>query len=129
MAVSVENVSKTFRLPHQQYSTLKERVLHPLRSTDYDELHAVKNISLEIANGEFFGIVGRNGSGKSTLLKCIAGIYGVDTGRISDRGAAVPVHRARGGLQHGPDRARQRDHQRDHARAQPQGSERRDSTR
>jgi ABC-type polysaccharide/polyol phosphate transport system ATPase subunit len=73
-AVSVENVSKTFRLPHRQYSTLKERALHPFRSTSYDELHAVQDISLEIAEGEFFGIVGRNGSGKSTLLKCIAGI-------------------------------------------------------
>jgi ABC-type polysaccharide/polyol phosphate transport system ATPase subunit len=89
-AISVENVSKTFRLPHQQYSTLKERVLHPFRSTDYDELHAVKDITLEIANGEFFGIVGRNGSGKSTLLKCLAGIYGVDRGRISVAGRLSP---------------------------------------
>ncbi|HST56313.1 MAG TPA: ABC transporter ATP-binding protein [Solirubrobacteraceae bacterium] len=89
-AVSIESVSKTFRLPHQQYSTLKERVLHPLRTTQYDELHAVKDISLEIAEGEFFGIVGRNGSGKSTLLKCIAGIYGVDTGRISIAGRLSP---------------------------------------
>ena len=32
--------------------------------------------------GEFFGIVGRNGSGKSTLLKCLAGIYGTDSGDI-----------------------------------------------
>ena len=32
--------------------------------------------------GEFFGVVGRNGSGKSTLLKCLAGIYGLDSGRI-----------------------------------------------
>src|SRR5580692_11916728 len=78
-AVSVDGVSKTFRLPHQQYSTLKERALHPFRSTEFDELKAVQDISLEIAEGEFFGIVGRNGSGKSTLLKCIAGIYGVDT--------------------------------------------------
>jgi len=89
-AVSIEAVSKTFRLPHQQYSTLKERVLHPLRSTEYDELHAVKDISVEIAEGEFFGIVGRNGSGKSTLLKCIAGIYGVDSGRISIAGRLSP---------------------------------------
>jgi ABC-type polysaccharide/polyol phosphate transport system ATPase subunit len=86
----VEAVSKTFRLPHQQYSTLKERALHPFRSTEYDELHAVKDISLEIAEGEFFGIVGRNGSGKSTLLKCIAGIYGVDSGRISIAGRLSP---------------------------------------
>jgi len=89
-AISVENVSKTFRLPHQQYSTLKERALHPFRSTEYDELHAVTDISLEIAQGEFFGIVGRNGSGKSTLLKCLAGIYGVDTGRISIAGRLSP---------------------------------------
>jgi ABC-type polysaccharide/polyol phosphate transport system ATPase subunit len=89
-AVSIEGVSKTFRLPHQQYSTLKERALHPFRSTEYDELHAVKGISLEIADGEFFGIVGRNGSGKSTLLKCIAGIYGVDRGRISIAGRLSP---------------------------------------
>ncbi len=89
-AISVENVSKTFRLPHQQYSTLKERALHPFRCTEYDELHAVTDISLEIAQGEFFGIVGRNGSGKSTLLKCLAGIYGVDTGRISIAGRLSP---------------------------------------
>jgi ABC-type polysaccharide/polyol phosphate transport system ATPase subunit len=90
VAVSVENVSKTFRLPHQQYSTLKERALHPFRSTEYDELHAVTDITLQIASGEFFGIVGRNGSGKSTLLKCIAGIYGVDQGRISVAGRLSP---------------------------------------
>jgi ABC-type polysaccharide/polyol phosphate transport system ATPase subunit len=89
-AISIEGVSKTFRLPHQQYSTLKERALHPLRSTEYDELRAVKDITLEIAQGEFFGIVGRNGSGKSTLLKCIAGIYGVDDGRISIAGRLSP---------------------------------------
>jgi ABC-type polysaccharide/polyol phosphate transport system ATPase subunit len=90
VAVSVEQVSKTFRLPHQQYSTLKERALHPFRSITYDELRAVQDISLTISDGEFFGIVGRNGSGKSTLLKCIAGIYGVDSGRISIAGRLSP---------------------------------------
>ncbi len=89
-AISVTNVSKTFRLPHRQYSTLKERALHPFRTTTYDELHAVRDISLEIAEGEFFGIVGRNGSGKSTLLKCIAGIYRVDDGQISIAGRLSP---------------------------------------
>jgi ABC-type polysaccharide/polyol phosphate transport system ATPase subunit len=90
VAISIEDVSKTFRLPRQQYHTLKERVLHPLRSTEYDELHAVKTVTLEIAEGEFFGIVGRNGSGKSTLLKCIAGIYRVDQGHISIDGRLSP---------------------------------------
>jgi len=90
LAVSIESVSKTFRLPHQQYSTLKERALHPFRRTTYDELRAVQDVSLQIPEGEFFGIVGRNGSGKSTLLKCIAGIYRVDHGRISVAGRLSP---------------------------------------
>jgi ABC-type polysaccharide/polyol phosphate transport system ATPase subunit len=89
-AVSIEDISKTFRLPHHHYSTLKERLLHPLRTTTYDELKAVQDVSLQIAEGEFFGIVGRNGSGKSTLLKCIAGIYRVDTGQISIAGRLSP---------------------------------------
>jgi ABC-type polysaccharide/polyol phosphate transport system ATPase subunit len=90
LAVTIDNVSKTFRLPRQQYSTLKERALHPFRSTEYDELRAVREISLGIGEGEFFGIVGRNGSGKSTLLKCLAGIYGVDTGGITITGRLSP---------------------------------------
>lgn len=89
-AVTIERLSKTFRIPRQQYSTLKERALHPFRSTEYDELRAVDDVSLEIAEGEFFGIVGRNGSGKSTLLKCLAGIYRTDSGRIAVRGRLSP---------------------------------------
>jgi ABC-type polysaccharide/polyol phosphate transport system ATPase subunit len=77
-AILVRNLSKTFRLPHLQYHTLKERVLHPLRFRGFDELRAVRDLSFDVNPGEFFGIVGRNGSGKSTLLKCLAGIYRVD---------------------------------------------------
>ena len=89
-AILVEGVSKSFKLPHQKYSTLKERALHPLRSRTYDELRAVKDVTLSIAQGEFFGIVGRNGSGKSTLLKCLAGIYEQDRGTVEVRGRLSP---------------------------------------
>src|SRR5436309_11927759 len=85
-AVSIRNVSKTFRLPRERYSTVKERALHAFRSSGYDVLEAVKDVSVDIAAGEFFGIVGRNGSGKSTLLKCLAGIYGLDAGTVEIRG-------------------------------------------
>lgn len=89
-AVSVAQVSKSFKLPHQQYHTLKERALHPFRSRSFDELRAVDSVSVDIPPGEFFGIIGRNGSGKSTLLKCIAGIYRVDRGSIKVRGRLSP---------------------------------------
>ena len=90
VAVSVDDVSKTFRLPHHEFSTLKERVLHPLRSRGYDPLHALREVSFEVPQGEFFGIVGRNGSGKSTLLKCLAGIYSIDGGNIGIQGRLSP---------------------------------------
>jgi ABC-type polysaccharide/polyol phosphate transport system ATPase subunit len=90
VAVRIDSVSKSFKLPHQLYSTLKERTLHPFRSRTFDELRAVREVSVDIREGEFFGIVGRNGSGKSTLLKCLAGIYEVDEGRIDIKGRLSP---------------------------------------
>ena len=89
-AVSVEHVSKTFRLPHQHYHTLKERALHPWRARGFETLRAVQDVSIEIPPGEFFGIVGRNGSGKSTLLKCLAGIYDIDSGELAINGRLSP---------------------------------------
>ncbi|HET6550541.1 MAG TPA: ABC transporter ATP-binding protein, partial [Solirubrobacter sp.] len=81
-AVVVDGVSKTFALPQERVHTLKERALHPFRRTRTDTLHALKDVSVSVEPGEFFGIVGRNGSGKSTLLKCLAGIYATDAGAI-----------------------------------------------
>ncbi|HWT21926.1 MAG TPA: ATP-binding cassette domain-containing protein, partial [Solirubrobacteraceae bacterium] len=85
-AVSVEGVGKEFRLPHERAHTLKERALHPFRRPGAERLQALDAVSFAVAQGEFFGIVGRNGSGKSTLLKCLAGIYKVDRGEIRMRG-------------------------------------------
>jgi ABC-type polysaccharide/polyol phosphate transport system ATPase subunit len=81
-AVRADSVAKSFSRPEEAVHTLKERVLHPLRKRGRRELHALRDVSFEVAKGEFFGIVGRNGSGKSTLLKCMAGIYALDRGSI-----------------------------------------------
>jgi ABC-type polysaccharide/polyol phosphate transport system ATPase subunit len=89
-ALVVQDLAKTFYVPRQNVHTLKERALHPFKSTDNREYPVLRGISFEVAQGEFFGIVGRNGSGKSTLLKCMAGIYRPERGRIQVAGRMAP---------------------------------------
>jgi ABC-type polysaccharide/polyol phosphate transport system ATPase subunit len=80
--IVVDSISKTFRVPEERVHTLKEYALHPLRHRRHQTFEVLQDISFHVGRGEFFGIAGRNGSGKSTLLKCLAGIYGVNSGRI-----------------------------------------------
>ena len=84
--IVVDGVSKRYRIPREQYHTLKERALHAFQRTRYETLDGLDDVSFEVRPGEFYGVVGRNGSGKSTLLKCIAGIYRVDDGAIAVNG-------------------------------------------
>lgn len=80
IAIKVENVSKTFRIPHERISTLRGAFVNAFGDKGYEEFKALDGVSFEVKKGEFFGIVGRNGSGKSTLLKILAGIYQPDKG-------------------------------------------------
>ncbi|WP_084316472.1 ABC transporter ATP-binding protein [Actinospica robiniae] len=50
------------------------------------EIHAVKGVSFEAAEGDSIGVVGRNGSGKSTLLAAIAGLLPPETGKVYTHG-------------------------------------------
>ena len=88
--IEVRDVSKTFHIPTHRVDTLRERMIHPLRKTEFRELQVLRDVSFDIRRGEFFGIVGRNGSGKSTLLKILASIYGADSGSIRMAGRLAP---------------------------------------
>jgi ABC-type polysaccharide/polyol phosphate transport system ATPase subunit len=90
VAVRCEGVSKTFRLPYDRPYTLKQRVLHPRQSRAAKELQALRDVSFEVEQGEFFGVIGRNGSGKSTLLRCLAGIYRPNRGTVAVSGRVSP---------------------------------------
>jgi ABC-type polysaccharide/polyol phosphate transport system ATPase subunit len=90
IAISVKNVSKTFKLPHEQLNGIKQLALNVFKSGGYETQKVLSDISFEVKKGEFFGIVGRNGSGKSTLLKILAGIYAVDRGDVNVTGTLTP---------------------------------------
>jgi len=91
IAIKVDNVSKTFKLPHEKQTSIKSAVVNFYRrKRTFEKQEVLKNISFEIKKGEFFGIVGRNGSGKSTLLKLLAGIYTPDKGSIHINGKLTP---------------------------------------
>lgn len=89
-AISVQNVSKTFRIPHEKISTIRGAFVSAFREKTYESFKALDNVSFEVKKGEFFGIIGRNGSGKSTLLKILAGIYSADKGDIKINGRISP---------------------------------------
>lgn len=55
----------------------------------YQGIPVVNDVSLEIGDGEFFVLLGPSGSGKSTLLRAIAGLCGLDHGRIALHGRDV----------------------------------------
>ena len=90
-AVIVKDLYKTFRLPHEKHSGIKQAAVGIFKGNKGFETQKVLNdISFEIKQGEFFGIVGRNGSGKSTLLKLLAGIYTPDKGLVQVKGRLMP---------------------------------------
>src|SRR3954468_22137920 len=90
VVIGARGVQKTFRIPDHRVDTFKERALHPLAGSQQRELRALRDVSFDVHQGEFFGIVGRNGSGKSTLLKIMSSIYRADAGRIRMAGRLAP---------------------------------------
>jgi len=88
--IEVRGLEKTFHLPMHRIDSLKERATHPLTRAQYRELRALRGVSFDVHEGEFFGIVGRNGSGKSTLLKVMASIYRASGGRVRMAGRLAP---------------------------------------
>jgi len=104
--IRVENLGKKYLIKHQQhgsYNALRDvitdkvksfgkRIISPwnhkqsLTCSTKEEFWALKDVSLEVNQGEVLGIIGCNGAGKSTLLKVLSRITEPSTGRINIKG-------------------------------------------
>ncbi|TEB12477.1 ABC transporter ATP-binding protein YtrB [Pelotomaculum sp. FP] len=49
----------------------------------FQDLEALKDVSLSVRKGSIYGLVGSNGAGKTTLLKLLAGIYKQNSGKLT----------------------------------------------
>ena len=76
-------------------------------SVAYGGLRALREVSLEVRDGEFVAIVGPNGAGKTTLFKTISGTVAAASGRIVYEGRDLlrlpAAERARLGIAHVPE--------------------------
>lgn len=93
--IEFRNVSKSFQFWEDRPSSIKSLLIQLLKFNiqlgSTRQFDVLKNISLNINEGEFVGIMGRNGAGKSTLLKLIGGIYPSSTGEIITNGKIAPL--------------------------------------
>lgn len=87
-AVQIRGLGKRYRIAQQMERpvTLAEAAIgwlsHPIMSRRREDFWALRDVSLDIAQGEAVGIVGRNGAGKTTLLKVLSQITGPTEGVI-----------------------------------------------
>lgn len=106
--IKTENLGKAYMIGHQsegkQYLALRDvisdkakemwsRIRNPQYYThqNVEEFWALKNINLEIKEGERLGIIGRNGAGKTTLLKVLSRITEPNAGRAVIRGRVASL--------------------------------------
>jgi ABC-type polysaccharide/polyol phosphate transport system ATPase subunit len=88
--ISLEQISKTFRVSDRPVDSIRAAVAQLFNPAVQRRIYALKDINLEIKQGEFIGLIGHNGSGKSTLLNLILGALKPDPGgKIDVRGKVM----------------------------------------
>ena len=91
-AIRLEGVSVKYRVPKERIKSLKEYSIRWLKGQiEHYDFWALRNLSLDVLEGEIFGVIGANGAGKSTLLKVIARVVTPLKGRVVITGRLSPM--------------------------------------
>jgi homopolymeric O-antigen transport system ATP-binding protein len=92
LRIQLEEVSLCYRLAKQRIPSLKEYAIHWMKGAlAYEQLWALRDVSVTVRQGETLGVVGRNGAGKSTLLKVISRVLKPTRGKADVRGTLSPI--------------------------------------
>lgn len=87
MVVDVKNVSIKYRVGDFRDIGLKEFIAKKVTGKyDVKDFLAVDDVSFELEQGDFLGIIGTNGAGKTTLLKAVTGVLKPSKGEITTNG-------------------------------------------
>ncbi len=91
-AIEVSNVTMRFNMSKERVDSIKEFLIKKVkRQLRFEEFLALKDVSLNVEQGDVYGLVGLNGSGKSTLLKVISGILKPTKGTAKTYGTISPL--------------------------------------
>lgn len=94
--ITMEHVCKTYRIAKRNagFSEACKALFH----REYEEIHALKDVSFTIDEGEMVGYIGPNGAGKSSTIKILSGILTPDSGNVTvdgrllwNSGSEVPL--------------------------------------
>ena len=81
LSIKVSNISKSFKTYNRAPGI--KGALKSFFNRQYTDFHALKNINLNINEGEILGILGENGAGKTTLIKLMVGLLHPTSGDIN----------------------------------------------
>lgn len=78
--ITMENVCKSYRIAKRNagFKAACKALFH----REYEEVHALRNVSFTIGDGEMVGYIGPNGAGKSSTIKILSGILTPDSGTV-----------------------------------------------